>query len=130
VALEIDVDRIADFGPHDVERLLADPGIIRNRLKIEAAAENARRIRVLRVSHGSFANWLDVHHPRSVEAWTLFRRAFRFTVGQIVNEFLMSLGYLSGAREPDCPVHARILECAPPWAATGSSGPMPAAERV
>lgn len=126
-----DVDRVADFGPQDIERLLADPGIIRNRLKIEAAAENARRIRLLRESHGSFANWLDAHHPRSVEAWTqLFRRTFRFTGGQIVNEFLLSLGYLAGAHEPDCPVYARILASAPPWASIASSGTMGAAERV
>src|ERR1700751_3122299 len=73
------VDRVAAFGPADVDRLLADPEIIRNRLKIEAARENARRICALRQSHGSFAGWLAAHHPRSPEAWTqLFRRTFRF----------------------------------------------------
>src|SRR5437763_14191944 len=45
---DFDVDRVAGFGPADTERLLAHPGIIRNRLKIEAAAENARRIPTLR----------------------------------------------------------------------------------
>jgi len=82
-----------------------------------AASENARRIRALRQSHGSFAGWLEAHHPRSPEAWTqLFRRTFRFTGGQIVGEFLMSIGYLPGAHEPDCPVFARILERSPAWA--------------
>jgi DNA-3-methyladenine glycosylase I len=114
---DFEVDRVAAFGPADFDRLLADPGIVRNRLKIEAAIENARRIRSLRESHGSFALWLDAHHPRSVEAWTqLFRKTFRFTGGQIVGEFLMSLGYLRGAHEPDCPVFARIAELSPPWA--------------
>ena len=113
---DFDVDSVAAFGPSDVERLLADPGIIRNRLKIEAAAENARRIQALRNSHGSFAGWLDAHHPRSAQDWTrLFRQTFRFTGGQIVNEFLMSVGYLPGAHEPDCPVFTRILEHSPPW---------------
>lgn len=117
-----DVDRVALFGPHDIDRLLGDPAVIRNRLKIEAAVDNARRIQVLREAHGSFADWLDAHHPQPVAAWTqLFRRTFRFTGGQIVNEFLMSLGYLPGAHEPDCPVYARILACAPPWAADGSA---------
>ena len=63
-------------------------------------------------SHG----WLDAHHPRPPEEWTrLFRQNFRFT-GGIVGEFLMSLGYLPGAHVPDCPVYARILALAPPWA--------------
>ena len=52
---DFEVDRVAAFGSADVDRLLADPGIVRNRLKIAAAIENARRIRVLRQSHGSFA---------------------------------------------------------------------------
>ncbi len=113
-----DVDRVADFGPDDIARLLADPGIIRNRLKIDAAVENARRIQQLRQSHGSFADRLEAHHPRPIEAWTqLFRRTFRFTGGQIVNEFLLSLGYLPGAHEPDCPAYARIVDLSPPWAA-------------
>jgi DNA-3-methyladenine glycosylase I len=111
------VDRVAAFGPAEFERLLADPGIIRNRLKIEAAIENARRLQALRQSHGSFALWLAAHHPRSPEAWIkLFRQTFRFTGGLIVGEFLMSVGYLPGAHEPDCPVFARILELSPPWA--------------
>jgi DNA-3-methyladenine glycosylase I len=113
---DFDVDRVAAFGLADIDRLLADPGIIRNRLKIEAATENARRIQGLRRSHVSFFGWLEAHHPRSQEAWTqLFRRSFRFTGGQIVGEFLLSLGYLPGAHEPNCPVFARVLDLSPPW---------------
>lgn len=119
-----DVDCVAAFGPVDIERLLADSGIIRNRLKIEAAAENARRIQALRKSHGSLAGWLDAHHPRSPEDWTrLFRQTYRFTGGQIVNEFLMSVGYLPGAHETDCPVFARILDLSPPWARASEATP-------
>jgi DNA-3-methyladenine glycosylase I len=113
---DFEVDQVAAFGADDIARLLADPGIVRNRLKIEAAIENARRIRVLRQSHGSFALWLDAHHPRSADDWTkLFRNTFRFTGGQIVGEFLISLGYLPGAHEPDCPVYARIAALSPAW---------------
>jgi DNA-3-methyladenine glycosylase I len=116
------VDRVAAFGAAEMNRLLADPGIIRNRLKIEAARENAQRIQALRQSHGSFALWLAAHHPRSSEAWTqVFRRTLRFTGGQIVGEFLMSIGYLPGAHEPDCPVFARIIERSPPWASSRGS---------
>jgi DNA-3-methyladenine glycosylase I len=113
---DYDIDRVAAFGAKDVKRLLADPGIIRNRLKIEATIENARRLRALRASHGSFAGWLDAHHPRSKEKWVvLFRETFRFTGGEIVGEFLMSLGYLPGAHVKACPAHARILQLDPPW---------------
>ena len=121
------VDRVAAFGPAETDRLLADSGIIRNRLKIEAAAENARRIQMLRKSHGSLVGWLEANHPRSPEEWTrLFRQTFRFTGGQIVNEFLMSVGYLPGAHEPDCPVFARILDLSPPWARPSEAAPTPA----
>jgi DNA-3-methyladenine glycosylase I len=114
---DFDVDRVAAFGPQDIARLLADTGIVRNRLKIEAAIDNARRIQALRESHGSFVLWLDAHHPRPLDEWTkLFRNTFRFTGGQIVGEFLMSLGYLSGAHIADCPVYSRIAALSPPWA--------------
>jgi DNA-3-methyladenine glycosylase I len=99
-----------------MQSLLRNAGIVRNRLKIAAVIDNARIIQELRRSHGSFHAWLDAHHPRSLEEWTrLFRRDFRFTGGLIVNEFLMSLGYLPGAHEPDCPVYGRVLALGPPW---------------
>ena len=43
-----DVERIAAYGPRDVRRLLDDPGIVRNRLKIEATVRNARGVLALR----------------------------------------------------------------------------------
>src|SRR3954471_18400461 len=117
-----DVEVVAAFGESDIARLLADPGIVRNRLKIEAAIFNARHIRELRASHGSFHNWLMAHHPRPLDDWTrLFRKNFRFTGGLIVGEFLMSLGFLPGAHQPDCPVYARILALAPPWSRPGGT---------
>jgi len=112
-----DPQHVARYNRRKMERLLRDPGIVRNRLKIAAVIHNARRIQELRQSHGSFHAWLEAHHPRPLEEWTrLFRQNFRFTGGLIVNEFLMSLGYLPGAHEPDCPVYRRILPLAPPWA--------------
>lgn len=104
-----DIDAVAAYGDEDRARLLADPGIIRNRLKVDAAVDNARRIIAIRESHGSFAAWLDQHHPLTREEWTkLFKKTFRFTGGEIVNEFLMSLGYLPGAHRADCPVMKKI----------------------
>lgn len=117
---DFNVDRVAAFGDDDRLRLMGDSGIIRNRLKIDAAVENARRIQELRAAHGSFAAWLQAHHPLEKSEWVrLFKKNFRFTGGEIVGEFLMSLGYLPGAHEADCPVYARIGALAPPWVLKG-----------
>lgn len=111
-----DVDRVAAFGSTDTARLLADPGIIRNRLKVEAIIANARTIQELRRSHGGFAAWLDAHHPMDKAAWVrLFRQTFRFTGGEIVGEFLQSLGWLPGAHAADCPILEHIVVRDPPW---------------
>ena len=111
-----DVDKVARYGEKDRARLLGDPGIIRNRLKVEAAIHNAQVIRQLRKSHGGFAEWLDAHHPLSKAEWiTLFKKTFRFTGGEITNEFLMSLGYLPGAHREDCPAFRRASKQRPPW---------------
>ena len=116
-----DVDMVAAYGEAERTRLLADPGIIRNRLKVAAAIHNAQVIRGLRDTHGGFAQWLDAHalHDgalRDKAAWVvLFKRSFRFTGGEIVGEFLMSLGYLPGAHREDCPAYARIAKLDPVW---------------
>lgn len=111
-----EVGRVARYGARDVRRLLGDAGIIRNRLKVEAAIANAKTVLALRASHGSFAAWLDAHHPRSKEEWVkLFKKTFRFTGGEIVGEFLMSTGYLSGAHRESCPVYAKIVRRKPAW---------------
>lgn len=115
------VDAVAAYGEDDVARLLADPRIIRNRLKVRAAIHNAQVVQRLRVEYGSFASWLDENHPRPLEDWIkLFRRTFAFTGGEIVNEFLTSLGILPGAHDEDCPTYARIVALNPPWMGTGS----------
>jgi DNA-3-methyladenine glycosylase I len=49
------VDRVAKYGARDRTRLMGDEGIIRNRLKIEAAITNAGRIQQLRASHSGFS---------------------------------------------------------------------------
>lgn len=113
-----DVDRVAAYGDTERERLLGDPGIIRNRRKVDAAIENARRIRALRDSHGGLAEWLAVHHPRDKADWVkLLRGAFVFMGPEVVGEFLMSIGHLPGAHRPECPVHRRIAALSPPWMA-------------
>jgi len=112
-----DPARVARYGAKERRRLLNDPGIIRNRLKVDAAIANARTVLELRESHGSFAGWLAAHHPRSKDEWVkLFKRTFRFTGGEIVGEFLMSIGYLPGAHVESCPVYPHVLAASPAWA--------------
>jgi DNA-3-methyladenine glycosylase I len=114
-----DVDLIAAYGESDRSRLLNDAGVVRNRLKVNAAIENARRVLLLREEYGSFAEWLNRHHPLKREDWVkLFKRTFLFTGGEIVNEFLTSTGYLPGAHQRSCPVYEKVLASKPPWAIT------------
>ena len=110
------IKKIAAYSEKDRERLLGDPGIIRNRLKINAAIENAETILGLQKQFGSFEKWLASHHPKTKEEWVkLFKNTFRFTGGEIVNEFLMSTGYLPGAHAKNCPVYSKILKAKPFW---------------
>jgi len=118
-----DPEAVAAYGARDRRRLLADAGIVRNRLKVEAAIANAASVLELRESHGSFAGWLAAHHPRSKEEWVkLFKHTFRFTGGEIVGEFLISIGYLPGAHAESCPVYRRIMRQRPPWARSAKAG--------
>jgi DNA-3-methyladenine glycosylase I len=112
-----DIATVAAYGQPEVDRLLANPGIIRNRLKVNAAVTNARRIRDLQREHGSFKAWLDAHHPAALEDWArVFKSTFVFTGGEIVREFLTSTGYLRGAHDVTCPMHPTVLALKPAWA--------------
>jgi DNA-3-methyladenine glycosylase I len=111
-----DIDRVAAYGARERQRLLRDAGIVRNRLKVNAAIENARRILQLREQHGSFRGWLDANHPLQIDQWVkLFKQTFVFTGGEITREFLLSTGYIPGAHQPDCAIYAHILKAKPPW---------------
>ena len=86
------VDTVSAYGERSTIRLLADPGIIRNKLKVASIIENAKRIKSLRKSHGGFANWIAAQHPLNRHEWTnLFRNTFKFMGSEIVNEFLCVL---------------------------------------
>ena len=110
------IKKVAAYKETDVARLLADAGIIRNRLKVNAAIENAKAILALQKEYGSFAKWLEHHHPKTKEEWVkLFKKTFRFTGGEIVNEFLMSIGILPGAHSDNCAVYKKVLKTKPLW---------------
>ena len=110
------IKTVAAYNENERERLLQDAGIIRNRLKINAAIHNANVILKLQDEHGSFKQWLDHHHPLSKEEWVkLFKKTFKFTGGEITNEFLMSSGYLKGAHDEECPIFQKIIPYSPKW---------------
>lgn len=101
-----DIKKVASYKESDIQRLLNDAGIIRNKLKVNAAIKNANTILELQKEHDSFKNWLDKSKGLTKEEWTkLFKKTFVFTGGEIVNEFLMSTGYLPGSHTKDCPVY-------------------------
>lgn len=113
---KFNIAKIAKYTEEDRARLLADAGIIRNRLKVNAAIVNAQKVLELKKEYGSFKGWLDAHHPLTKEEWTkLFKKTFIFTGGEIVNEFLMSTGYLPGAHTLDCPMYRIVIAQHPAW---------------
>ena len=117
------VNKVARYKARDIARLLKDEGIIRNRLKIEAIIENANRIQALRKSHKNFAAWIEAQHPLSKDQWIkLFRQQFKFMGGEIVGEFLMSIGYLPGAHHAKCKVYKTIERQTSPWISARQNG--------
>ena len=110
------IKKVSQYTEADRERLMADAGIIRNRLKINAAIENAKTILALQKDYGSFEKWLEQHHPKSKEEWVkVFKSTFKFTGGEIVNEFLMSIGLLPGAHVPECKIYKKVIAAKPLW---------------
>jgi len=110
---EFDVERVAAFDARDVARLMNDAGIVRNRLKVDAAIENARAILALRAETGSSLAayfWAFVHGrpivnrratPGELPASTplseaiskdLRKRGFRFVGPTIVYSFMQAIG--------------------------------------
>ncbi|MBK9478494.1 MAG: DNA-3-methyladenine glycosylase I [Bacteroidetes bacterium] len=113
---QFNIKKVAAYTQVDIDRLLNDAGIIRNKLKVNAAIENAKTILLLQKEFGSFQKWLQHHHPKTKEEWTkLFKKTFRFTGGEIVNEFLMSCGFLKGAHSEDCPIYKKVIHSKPSW---------------
>jgi DNA-3-methyladenine glycosylase I len=106
-----DAARIAAYGPGDVARLLADPGIVRNRLKIDATIGNARAFLETQEEFGSFDAYIWRFAPQSVPprprtlaeipatspesdamSKDLKKRSFRFVGSTICYAFMQSIG--------------------------------------
>lgn len=110
------ISKVAAYKDKKILELMNNAGIIRNRLKIESVIENAIRIKNIQEEFGSFKAWLDHHHPLPKDEWVkLFKKTFRFTGGEIVNEFLVSTGYLQGAHIEKCPIYKKVIKHKPAW---------------
>lgn len=110
-----DVKKVAAFGEEDIERLVKDEGIIRNRLKINAAINNARLFIAIQQEYGSFCAYLRtflpqgrvvVNNPKTlaeipastplsdVISKDMRKRGFKFFGTTICYAFLQSVGYV------------------------------------
>jgi DNA-3-methyladenine glycosylase I len=107
-----DIQKVAKYEETDFERLMNNAGIIRNRLKIRAAIYNAQQLLSIQKEYGSFRGWLDIQGKtlyQDKSEWVkLFKKNFKFVGGEIVGEFLMSIGILPGSHGEDCPVYMKI----------------------
>lgn len=121
-----DPARVARFTPRRVEKLLADPGIVRNRLKVESTVSNARAFLELQSAHGSFDQWLwaYVDHRPIVNHFVRFsdipattplaerlsrdmkKAGFRFVGPTILYAFMQATGMVND-HLVSCPAHAR-----------------------
>lgn len=110
------IKKIANYGEKEINILLNDPGIIRNKLKINAVIFNANRILEIKKNHGSFSKWLDENQTTEIDLWVkLFKQNFKFTGGEITKEFLFSTGYLKGAHIETCPIYKKLNNIKPKW---------------
>lgn len=106
---QFNCEKIANYSEEKIAELLLDAGIIRNRLKVNAVVYNAQQIQLLKEEFGSFKAWLDYHDPKTLQEWVkLFKKTFKFVGGEIVNEFLMSTGYLAGAHDEECSIFEKV----------------------
>ncbi len=126
-----DPQKVARFTRADVRRLMADPGIIRNRLKVESAIGNARAFLELREEHGTFSSWLwefvdgkpiqnrwralreipPVTEEASALSKALKKRGFRFVGPTIMYAFMQAVGMVND-HTVDCFRHRALARTA------------------
>ena len=109
-----DLEEIQDliniqYDDNAIKQLLDNSGIIRNKLKVNAAIYNAQQILSIQKEFGSFRLWLENNQFRELDDWVnLFKKTFKFTGKEITKEFLISSGILKGAHTKDCPIFYKI----------------------
>jgi len=102
---------IAAYSDKKIDQLMQNAGIIRNILKINAVIYNAQQIIELKKEFGSFLSWIDSQKAKTKDEWVkIFKKKFKFVGGEIVNEFLMSIGTLEGAHKETCEMYTIIKQ--------------------
>jgi DNA-3-methyladenine glycosylase I len=100
-----DYRRIARYGAAERRRLLADPGIVRNRAKIDSTIANARAFLAVQKEHGSFSRYLRGFEGGKPGAAALSkdlkRRGFNFVGSTIMYAFMQAIGMVDD-HEPGC----------------------------
>ncbi|MFQ5502015.1 MAG: DNA-3-methyladenine glycosylase I [Phycisphaerae bacterium] len=107
------VKKVAAITHRGVDRLCRDASIIRNRRKILATIENARRFLEIAREHGSYRRWLDSlpsGTPIEIEAlFPAFRERFKFMGPETTKCYLMGFGKIPPEHEPECWHSDRIV---------------------
>ncbi|MEJ6506104.1 MAG: DNA-3-methyladenine glycosylase I [Crocinitomicaceae bacterium] len=102
---DFEIQKIAQLENEDIDALMQNAGIIRHRGKINAIVYNAKIIIEIQEENGSFDQWLTKNAQNTLdESLKVFKKKFKFVGKEIVKEFLMNTGYLSGAHDLDCPL--------------------------
>ena len=131
---DFDAEKIARYNDKKIEKLLADPGIIRNRLKIESAINNARAFLAVQKEFGSFARYIwqfvegkpKINARRSLKdipatspesdamSKALKKRGFRFVGSTICYAFMQAAGMVND-HAIDCFRHAELARRMERW---------------
>ncbi len=108
------IKKVSKYGEKDFLRLMNDTGIIRNRLKINAAIYNAQQILQIQKEFGSLRSWLDTQAKElkyDKVAWlNVFKKQFIFVGGEIVGAFLMSINLLPESHDRKCQTYKNMLK--------------------
>lgn len=135
---DFDAEQVARFGPTEIEAMLVDPGIVRNRAKVVAAVHNAGRVLAIQEDRGSFSAYLwdfvdgrPVDSERTTHAGMpgstplsdrvskdLKRRGFKFVGSTVVYAHLQAAGLVND-HLVSCFRHAEVGGAAPPTAKPG-----------
>ncbi|WDL98221.1 DNA-3-methyladenine glycosylase I [Alicyclobacillus sp. ALC3] len=97
---QFEVNRVAAFGEEDVARLMADPGIVRNRKKVESALQNARIAQSLIREYGSLGRFFT-SLPVS-DLLRVLQKTFRFVGPTTAESIAIATGLLPAPHDHEC----------------------------